>query len=157
MTGYAVKTLESKETRAQRERQVTHNSVFAVHRLNAGQQPHIVVRHFRCTRELRESTQIKKANGGFKRIHSGERTRPRVQLSAPRRKTFGPRIDANSFLGSAPVSGAGFGVPPKQSLKFSKARARAGPWTEVDRLLRYASAARTDAKLMRFAPLLPTR
>ena len=29
MIGYAVKTLESKETRAQRTRQVAHNSVFA--------------------------------------------------------------------------------------------------------------------------------
>src|SRR5438128_1872645 len=30
---YAVKTLESKETRAQRKKTVTHNSVFAAHRL----------------------------------------------------------------------------------------------------------------------------
>src|SRR4051812_24627297 len=31
--GYAVKTLESKETRASKEIRVTHNSVFAAHRL----------------------------------------------------------------------------------------------------------------------------
>jgi hypothetical protein len=31
-----VKTLESKETKAQRNETVTHNSVFAAHRLNAG-------------------------------------------------------------------------------------------------------------------------
>src|SRR6266511_5655719 len=31
--GYAVKTLESKETRASKEITVTHNSVFAAHRL----------------------------------------------------------------------------------------------------------------------------
>jgi len=31
--GYAVKTLESKETKASREIRVTHNSVFAAHRL----------------------------------------------------------------------------------------------------------------------------
>src|ERR1043165_5197310 len=31
--GHAVKTLESKETRAQREKTLTHNSVFAAHRL----------------------------------------------------------------------------------------------------------------------------
>ncbi len=31
--GYAVKPLESKETKAQREKTVTHNSVFAAHRL----------------------------------------------------------------------------------------------------------------------------
>jgi len=31
--GYAVKTLESKETRASKEIAVTHNSVFAAHRL----------------------------------------------------------------------------------------------------------------------------
>jgi hypothetical protein len=34
-SGYAVKTLESKETRAQRKKTITHNSVFAAHRLNA--------------------------------------------------------------------------------------------------------------------------
>src|SRR6478609_976900 len=31
--GYVVKTLESKETKASREIRVTHNSVFAAHRL----------------------------------------------------------------------------------------------------------------------------
>jgi len=31
--GYAVKTLESKETKASKEIRVTHNSVFAAHRL----------------------------------------------------------------------------------------------------------------------------
>src|SRR2546430_17401032 len=31
--GHAVKTLESKETRASKEIRVTHNSVFAAHRL----------------------------------------------------------------------------------------------------------------------------
>jgi hypothetical protein len=31
--GHAVKTLESKETKAQRNETVTHNSVFAAHRL----------------------------------------------------------------------------------------------------------------------------
>lgn len=31
--GYAVKTLESKETKASKEITVTHNSVFAAHRL----------------------------------------------------------------------------------------------------------------------------
>jgi hypothetical protein len=32
-SGHAVKTLESKETRASKEIRVTHNSVFAAHRL----------------------------------------------------------------------------------------------------------------------------
>jgi hypothetical protein len=32
-SGHAVKTLESKETKASKEIRVTHNSVFAAHRL----------------------------------------------------------------------------------------------------------------------------
>jgi hypothetical protein len=45
--GHAVKTLESKETKAQRRKTVTHNSVFAAHRLkNAGFDSKIDIRHF---------------------------------------------------------------------------------------------------------------
>jgi hypothetical protein len=62
--GYAVKTLESKETGAQRERQVTHNSVFAAHRLNAGQQPHVAVRHFRVpVQSLRKAGKMERSSG----------------------------------------------------------------------------------------------
>jgi hypothetical protein len=45
--GYAVKTLESKETRASKEMTVTHNSVFAAHRLQCRMTIHKVdIRHF---------------------------------------------------------------------------------------------------------------
>jgi len=45
--GYAVKTLESKETRASKEIRVTHNSVFAAHRLQCRMTiPKIDIRHF---------------------------------------------------------------------------------------------------------------
>src|SRR5947199_3029081 len=45
--GYAVKTLESKETRASKEITVTHNSVFAAHRLQCRMTIHKVdIRHF---------------------------------------------------------------------------------------------------------------
>src|SRR5882672_2196464 len=45
--GYAVKTLESKETKASREITVTHNSVFAAHRLQCRMTIHKVdIRHF---------------------------------------------------------------------------------------------------------------
>jgi hypothetical protein len=41
-----VKTLESKETRAQRKKTVTHNSVFAAHRLMPDGDFKIDIRHF---------------------------------------------------------------------------------------------------------------
>jgi hypothetical protein len=44
--GHAVKTLESKETRAQRKKTVTHNSVFAAHRLMPDDDFKIDIRHF---------------------------------------------------------------------------------------------------------------
>jgi hypothetical protein len=45
--GYAVKTLESKETRASKEITVTHNSVFAAHRLQCRMTNRkIDIRHF---------------------------------------------------------------------------------------------------------------
>jgi hypothetical protein len=45
--GYAVKTLESKETKASREMTVTHNSVFAAHRLQCRMTIRkIAIRHF---------------------------------------------------------------------------------------------------------------
>src|SRR4029453_6124318 len=45
--GYAVKTLESKETRASKKITVTHNSVFAAHRLQCRMTIHkIDIRHF---------------------------------------------------------------------------------------------------------------
>jgi hypothetical protein len=45
--GYAVKTLESKETRASNEITVTHNSVFAAHRLQCRMTNRkIDIRHF---------------------------------------------------------------------------------------------------------------
>jgi hypothetical protein len=45
--GYAVKTLESKETRASKKTTVTHNSVFAAHRLQCRMTtPKIDIRHF---------------------------------------------------------------------------------------------------------------
>jgi hypothetical protein len=48
--GYAVKTLESKETRASKEIRVTHNSVFAAHRLQCRMTIHKVdIRHFVCS------------------------------------------------------------------------------------------------------------
>jgi len=43
--GHAVKTLESKETKAQKEKTVTHNSVFAAHRLKNAV-PRLAGRHF---------------------------------------------------------------------------------------------------------------
>jgi hypothetical protein len=46
-SGHAVKTLESKETRASREITVTHNSVFAAHRLQCRMTIRkIDIRHF---------------------------------------------------------------------------------------------------------------
>jgi len=49
--GYAVKTLESKETKASKEITVTHNSVFAAHRLQCRMTIHkIDIRHFVCSR-----------------------------------------------------------------------------------------------------------
>src|SRR6266536_4031718 len=48
--GYAGKTLESKETRASKEIRVTHNSVFAAHRLQCRMTIHKVdIRHFVCS------------------------------------------------------------------------------------------------------------
>jgi len=48
--GYAVKTLESKETKASKEITVTHNSVFAAHRLQCRMTIHkIDIRHFVCS------------------------------------------------------------------------------------------------------------
>jgi hypothetical protein len=45
--GYAVKTLESKETKASKEITVTHNSVFAAHRLQCRMRIRKVnIRHF---------------------------------------------------------------------------------------------------------------
>jgi hypothetical protein len=45
--GHAVKTLESKETEAQRNETVTHNSVFAAHRLKMPDDDYeIDIRHF---------------------------------------------------------------------------------------------------------------
>ena len=45
--GYAVKTLESKETKASEEITVTHNSVFAAHRLQCRMTIRkIDIRHF---------------------------------------------------------------------------------------------------------------
>ncbi len=45
--GYAVKTLESKETKASKEITVTHNSVFAAHRLQCRMTTRkIDIRHF---------------------------------------------------------------------------------------------------------------
>jgi len=47
--GYAVKTLESKETKAQRNETVTHNSVFAAaHRQMPDDDCKIDIRHFLC-------------------------------------------------------------------------------------------------------------
>jgi hypothetical protein len=47
IAGYAVKTLESKETRALKKTTVTHNSVFAAHRLQCRMTIHkIDIRHF---------------------------------------------------------------------------------------------------------------
>jgi hypothetical protein len=46
-SGHAVKTLESKETKASKEITVTHNSVFAAHRLQCRMTIHkIDIRHF---------------------------------------------------------------------------------------------------------------
>jgi hypothetical protein len=45
--GHAVKTLESKETRASKKKTVTHNSVFAAHRLQCRMTIRkIDIRHF---------------------------------------------------------------------------------------------------------------
>ncbi|PYK10965.1 MAG: hypothetical protein DME65_08395 [Verrucomicrobia bacterium] len=45
--GHAVKTLESKETKASKEITITHNSVFAAHRLQCRMTIHkIDIRHF---------------------------------------------------------------------------------------------------------------
>jgi hypothetical protein len=45
--GHAVKTLESKETKAQRNETVAHNSVFAAHRLQCRMTTRkIDIRHF---------------------------------------------------------------------------------------------------------------
>jgi hypothetical protein len=47
IAGHAVKTLESKETKASKEITVTHNSVFAAHRLQCRMTIHKVdIRHF---------------------------------------------------------------------------------------------------------------
>jgi hypothetical protein len=47
--GYAVKPLESKETKAQRNTTVTHNSVFgAAHRQMPDDDCKIDIRHFLC-------------------------------------------------------------------------------------------------------------
>src|SRR5205809_5599956 len=54
--GYAVKTLESKETRASKEIRITHNSVFAAHRLQCRMTIHKVdIRHFAFRAESRRS------------------------------------------------------------------------------------------------------
>jgi len=47
-TGHAVKTLKSKEIRAQRNETVTHNSVFAAHRQMPDDDCKIDIRHFLC-------------------------------------------------------------------------------------------------------------
>jgi len=57
--GYAVKTLESKETKASKEIKVTHNSVFAAHRLQCRMTIHIIdIRHFAVSDDYRVSSQI---------------------------------------------------------------------------------------------------
>src|SRR5437762_1386905 len=56
VSGYAVKTLESKETRASKEIRITHNSVFAAHRLQCRMTIHKVdIRHFAFRAESRRS------------------------------------------------------------------------------------------------------
>jgi hypothetical protein len=115
--GYAVKTLESKETRAQRIlTTVTHNSVFAAHRLNAGQQPHVDVRHFRCTRE---STAISDLATALRR--RALRLGPRIRL----RPGYGgqvTQIDANICSGEhrMPVRSAGWTDWPWRARTFGR-------------------------------------
>ena len=51
--GYAVKTLESKETKASKEITITHNSVFAAHRLQCRMTIRkIDIRHFAFSKRL---------------------------------------------------------------------------------------------------------
>jgi hypothetical protein len=51
--GHAVKTLESKETKASKKITVTHNSVFAAHRLQCRMTNRkIDIRHFVFRREI---------------------------------------------------------------------------------------------------------
>ena len=87
---YAVKTLESKETRASKEIRVTHNSVFAAHRLQC-RMTNRKNRHpaFCLYRKIelgsRESATEKRRSGLLKGYFSNRETCPAASCQRPSR------------------------------------------------------------------------
>jgi len=80
--GYAVKTLESKETKA-KEITVTHNSVFAAHRLQCRMTNRkIDIRHFVCTQESNQAATDAPQRPGFQSRKPVEAAVPTANITA---------------------------------------------------------------------------